>query len=287
MSRPEVVVVKLSGAALDDPAAHGPLWAALASLHQSLTARSGGVIVVHGGGAAVDTHLARLGIRSERIDGLRVTPEDHMPIIAGVLAGTVNKALVRSLRLASAPAAGLSLIDAGVRCHRVTPRGLDLGRVGTVDDGGCGPLLALLRAGILPVLSSIGDDDDGLLNVNADDASAGIARLMRARTLALLSDVAGVLDADGEPIATLDPAQAEALIEAGVIRAGMIAKVRAALGAAREAGCPVRIASFLDPTSIPQLGDRLGPGDRLGTEILASTAGPTATDTHAATGRRP
>jgi acetylglutamate kinase len=200
----------------------------------------------------VDRQLARLGIVTERIEGIRITPPDAIEEIVGVLAGRVNTRLVGMVAAAGGQPVGLSLGDGGLcACRKATRYPFDPGAVGEIDGGDPSVITALLEAGFLPVVSSIGLDADGsFLNVNADDAAAAIARIVGARELALLTDVSGVLDADRRVIPTLDRAAIERLVADGTITGGMIAKVRGALDAAERAGVPVTIASWKDPASL-------------------------------------
>jgi acetylglutamate kinase len=252
-------VVKLGGALLDRPESAQPFFAALARLHRE---RSEGVVVVHGGGAAVDRHLTALGYASERREGIRLTPPEQIDAIAGVLAGSMNKRLVGLLRSLGLPAVGLCLGEAGVvECRKTTAFAFDPGRVGEVCGGRPRLVEVLLAEGFLPVLSSIGlDDEGGLLNVNADDAAAGLARVLEARELVLLTDVPGVLGPDGSLLPRLDAARIAEGIEEGWIAGGMIAKVRGALAAAQAARVPVRIASWSDPAALLALVEGRGDG---------------------------
>ncbi len=260
-------ILKIGGTTLEAQAADNSLWLALLSLHQRLSAQGSGVIVVHGGGKAVDALLAKLDMPTRREQGLRITPPDQMEIIAGVLAGTINKRLVGLINAAalaanhSARAVGLCLGDGDAFPTRRLQLSFDPGRVGEVSppptahpSPASPPLLrALLASGFLPVLSSIGiDAQGGLLNVNADDAAAGIARSVRASTLALLTDVPGVKGEDGSVIPTLREPEAESLIARGIISGGMIPKVRSALATAHATRCPVVVLSA-DPTQVQDL----------------------------------
>lgn len=242
-------VVKLGGALLDRPESAGAFFDAIARLHRE---RREGVVIVHGGGAAVDRHLAALGFASERREGIRLTPPEQMDAIAGVLAGTMNKRLVGMLRSLGLPAVGLCLGEAGVaECRKTTAFAFDPGRVGEICGGRPRLLEVLLAEGFLPVLSSIGlDAAGGLLNVNADDAAAGIARVLGARELVLLTDVPGVLGPHGAMLDRIDAETIARGIDEGWISGGMIAKVRGALGAAEAARVPVRIASWAEPSAI-------------------------------------
>jgi acetylglutamate kinase len=161
---------------------------------------------------------------------------------------------------------GLSLGDAQLLPTTLTrsPGGADLGRVGRVLPG-ASPLLRLLLGNrYLPVVCSIGLDDRGeALNINADDAAAGLAQSLGARALVLLTDVPAVLDEQKRPIASLDRTAIDALIGRGVISGGMIPKVRAALAAASGSRVPAYIASWNQPGDLV----RLARGEHIGTRI--------------------
>jgi acetylglutamate kinase len=259
-SRP--LVVKIGGAGVDDPSAMTDLWRAIAETHRILR---GQLVLVHGGGRAVDEQLQRLGMTTNRRDGIRITPPDHVDQIAGVLAGRINKLLVGALQRHQIRAAGLCLGDgAAIRTAPALGLGFDAGRVGEVV-GGDGALLRLmLLEGILPVLCSIGLDDGGrLLNVNADDAAAGVARILHARALVLLTDVPGIRNEHGDTIPSLSAPAVEELIARGVIAGGMIPKARAAAAAAKTAAAPAIIASFNAPQDLVALARGTGAGTRI------------------------
>ncbi len=259
------LVIKLGGAAVDSSIELDDLYAAIVQLHRTLP---NGVVVVHGGGAAVDQHLDRLGLVSDRHDGIRITPADHIDEIVGVLAGRVNKGLVARLQRCGAEAVGLCLGDGHIaQISKVTDLPIDPGRVGEVTGGNARLITLLLSEGFLPVLASIGFDHEGqTLNVNADTAAAGIARLLNASSLLFLTDTPGVLDRDGALIESLSPIEIEAAIESGEIQGGMIAKVRSAALASTAADIPVTIASWNDPETLTELTK----GAAVGTRILPS-----------------
>lgn len=268
------LVVKLGGALLDDAAAFGSVFDALGRLHRTLP---GGLVIVHGGGKAVDRHLDRLGLATERREGIRITPPEVVEQVTGVLAGQMNTQLLGLLLARGVPAVGLTLSD-GFLSHaaRCTKYAFDPGCVGELTHGDGALITHLLAGGYLPVLSSIGIDalhGGGLLNINADDAAAQIACILQARGLLLLTDVPGVRGADGQTIAELTPAQAEALIASNVITGGMITKVRGAVGTANASGVPVVIASWADPAALGALAT----GGRVGTAVVpAPRANPPA-----------
>jgi acetylglutamate kinase len=259
------IVIKIGGVALEQQRAAPALWRALLALH----AKSG-VVLVHGGGKAVDGLLAKLSMPTERREGIRITPPDQMDVIAGVLAGTVNKSLVGTINGASEgtrAAVGLCLGDGGaVRAFKATRFSFDPGSVGDVDIASTqGRLIAtLLHDGFMPVLSSIGIDDAGaLLNINADDAAAALAKALNASALVLLTDVPGVKDARGQIMPALDHAGIERMIASGEISGGMIPKVRAALETARVIGASVTIMSGADTSAL----ERWAKGEAVGTRV--------------------
>ncbi|MBK7406556.1 MAG: acetylglutamate kinase [Phycisphaerales bacterium] len=271
------IVVKLGGRALDEASSRPALWDALATLAKSAP---GGLVLVHGGGGAVDAHLARLGLTSERRAGLRVTPESEIAEVVAVLRGVVNTQLVGLLEARGAPSAGLGLSDGGAcRCEKHAPDGIDLGRVGRVAPrGGADGALwrTLLGAGVTPVLSSIGLDHMGRpLNVNADDAALGVAQILCAGALVLLTDVPGILDGDKRLIEEIDTDGIESLIASGVISGGMIPKARAAAGAAEASGVPTIIASWDAPERLAPLAS----GGRAGTRVVSRRRRPVGSGT--------
>ncbi len=260
------LVVKIGGAALDEPEACPWLWPAIANLHRSL---AGGIVLVHGGGKAVDRHLDKLGFRTQRRDGIRITPDDQIHEVVAVLAGKVNKALTGLIQSCGVPAVGLCLGD-GRTCTTVKAQGFgfDPGRVGEVTDGDPTLLHAILDSGCLPVIAPIGFDEAGLpLNVNADDAAGAIVAIVGAAALVLLTDVPGVLDESGNVVGQLGPDDVERLIQEGVIHGGMIPKVRGAQKAAQAANAPAIIASWTNADALT----RLARGQSVGTQILPAS----------------
>lgn len=265
------VVIKLGGAAIDDAHAIAPLWDAIATLTGTC---AGGVVLVHGGGAAVDAHLARLNMVSERRAGLRVTPDNQIGEVVAVLRGSVNTRLVGLLCARGVAAVGLGLSDGGACvCEKHEPDGVDLGRVGKVagqtepgdtNTSRGGLWRELLATGHVPVLCSIGLDIRGEpLNVNADDAASAVAGILHASMLVLLTDVPGVLDRDGSIIETTDHDGIERRIADGTIVGGMIPKARAAAASAEASGVPTVIASWKHLDRFASLGRGSHPGTQI------------------------
>ena len=276
--RPAPLVVKLGGALLDDAAQFPQVFDALARMHQL---HAGGLVIVHGGGKAVDRQLERVGLHTERREGIRITPPEAVEQVTAVLAGAMNTQLLGLLLSRGVSAVGLTLSDGhlsrAVKTQRFT---FDPGRVGELVGGDGALVHHLLSGGFLPVLSSIAVcEAGGFLNVNADDAAAQLAGILHAQGLLLLTDVPGVKDANGQVIAELTASAAETLIADGTVTGGMIAKVRGALDAAQRAGVPVVIASWCDPAAL----EALATGAAIGTRVLPSASVASATSATFAT----
>lgn len=252
MSGAGPIVIKLGGAAVESPASAVEVLRAIAGLCRAAPGR---VVLVHGGGKAIDQHLSRLGIKSSRREGLRVTGDEEIGEVVAVLAGRVNKAIVAALLTAGVKAAGLCLGDGGLcTATRHAPGGVDLGWVGRVTGGDAALARALLAGGFVPVIAPCAFDEAGrMLNVNGDDAAAGVARVIGAELLVLLTDVAGVLDEQRRVIAQVDGPGIDDLIARGVVTGGMVPKVRAALDAARASGAATLIASWSDASVMGSL----------------------------------
>lgn len=239
-----VVVVKLGGATVDDAEA-------LSRLALDLTlVRQCGVrpVVVHGGGPQINRTLKQLGIESQFEDGQRVTCERTIEVVEMVLAGTVNKRIVSAVQRQGGRAAGLSGRDGRLleTLPRKTADGADLGFVGTPKNVDPKIVIDLLKSDFIPIIAPLGWGADGhAYNVNADVAAGAVAAAIKAKRLLLLTDVGGVLDAEGSLVPSVDLAQTEKLIESGTVSGGMIPKLRTACEAV-ETG--VEAAVILDGT---------------------------------------
>ncbi|MDA0803585.1 MAG: acetylglutamate kinase [Planctomycetota bacterium] len=259
------IIIKVGGAVLDDATSLGRMLDAVAAMHR---AQPGSVVLVHGGGAAIERALTALGMTTMKRHGIRVTPPEQMPVIAGVLGGTVNATLVSGLLMRGVNAQGMRLLDGALAaCERVDPS-LEVGEVGRVVGGDPTVVRAILAAGTLPVIASIGATRNGaLLNVNADDAAAALVSVLGARGLALLTDVAGIRGPDGTVATSLDAAHIDEWISLGIIHGGMVPKVKGALAAAAASGAPVTIASWQDADALAALAQ----GHAAGTTIACPT----------------
>ncbi|MCY9872759.1 MULTISPECIES: acetylglutamate kinase [Vibrio] len=242
------LVIKLGGAALSCSQTLGQLFAAISD-YQKQAQRE--IVIVHGGGYLVDDLMKQLNLPTVKKQGLRVTPYDQIPLIAGALAGTANKLLQGDAIKAGINAVGLSLADGGL-CE-VSELDPELGAVGSAKPGNPAVLQAVLKTGALPIISSIGLDNQGqLMNINADQAAVAVAGALDAE-LVLLSDVSGVLDGKGHLLPSLTQQEADALIEGKVITDGMIVKVQAALEAANDLGRPIEVATWRYPNKLVEL----------------------------------
>jgi acetylglutamate kinase len=205
-------------------------------------------VVVHGGGPQIGSMLKRLGVESRFVDGLRVTDAETARIAEMVLAGSINKEIVSWIGRAGGRAVGISGKDAGlVQAEKVgssrdadrlqgIERHVDLGFVGEPVAVDRRIIDTLSADGIIPVIAPIGIGADGhTYNINADTMAGAIAAALGAARFFLLTDVAGVLDKQGELLTDLDPPQVRALRDDGTITGGMIPKLETCV-AAVEAG---------------------------------------------------
>lgn len=194
------------------------------------------VILVHGGGPEISAMLKKLSIESHFENGLRVTDDDTMEVVQMVLAGKVNKSLAADLSALGGRAVGLCGIDGGlIKVHQKSEK---LGHVGEIDEINTKILDDLLDGGFIPVISSIGIDDDGNpYNINADTAAAKIAAALHAESMVVMSNINGVLrdkDDENSLISQMSLADAEELKKSGIIAGGMIPKVDCCTNSVKE-----------------------------------------------------
>ena len=200
-------------------------------------------IVVHGGGPQIGQMLERLKVQSEFVDGLRVTDAATDEIVEMVLSGSINKQIVSAINAAGGTAIGLSGKDGGLiqaTKLRRTKRDeesniekiLDLGFVGEPNLVNPQILTSLERSGMIPVIAPIGLGVDGqTYNINADTVAGAIAAAVGASRLLLLTDVAGVLDKDGNLLTDLSTERVRELQKDGTIYGGMIPKLETCVNA--------------------------------------------------------
>ncbi|HHY55135.1 MAG TPA: acetylglutamate kinase [Chloroflexi bacterium] len=227
-----IVVLKVGGNELDDPDFLVGLVNAVAAVRNEGHAP----VIVHGGGKAVTDLQTRLGLKEQRVEGLRVTDAASMDVVEMVLSGLMNKRIVRALVNAGMRAAGISGVDDGtIYVEKMWHPLGDLGRVGEVQDVDDHLLRTLIAADIIPVVSpvSFGALDALSYNVNADHAATAIAAKLGAIKLVFISNVPGILVAD-RVVRAVTASQAEQWIDEGIIFGGMIPKVRSAVEAVRN-----------------------------------------------------
>ena len=209
-------------------------------------------VVVHGGGPQIGAMLKKLGVESTFVDGLRVTDKATAEIAEMVLSGAINKQLVGWIARAGGKAIGLSGKDGNLvtatKLERTAKdpdsnieQALDLGFVGEPTHVDTAVIDTAIAAGMIPIVAPIGSGMDGhTYNINADTMAGALAAALGAARLFLLTDVAGVLDKQGELLTDLDPADIARLREDGTIGGGMIPKLETCVHAV-EGGCDAAV----------------------------------------------
>jgi acetylglutamate kinase len=231
----ETFVIKYGGHAMTDPA----LREGFARDVVLLKFVGINPVVVHGGGPQIDEQLKRLGIESQRVDGLRITDDATMQVVEMVLGGTINKEIVAMIGRQGGRAVGLSGVDDQLLLAEKLPKVqtrsgalVDTGRVGEICRVRPEVVQSLVQAGLIPVIAPLGIDESGRsLNLNADTAAGALAAALNAEKLLLMTDTPGVRGADGKLIQSLDEHESARLRRDGVIDGGMIPKVQCALEA--------------------------------------------------------
>ena len=210
------------------------------------------VVLVHGGGPEISKGLKAIGKESKFVNGLRVTDEETIDVVTEVLAGKVNKNLVKQLNLAGGHAIGLSGLDDGL--IEAKPIADELGFVGQIIDVNTNILLDTLDMGYIPVVSTIGYDSKGnVYNINADTAAARIAGALNAEKFIAMTDIKGVLADKNDPsslLKTINVSELKQLEKAGIIDGGMIPKVQCCVEAIRRGVKNVVIIDGRVPHSI-------------------------------------
>jgi len=210
------------------------------------------VVVVHGGGPQIGAMLKTMGVESRFVDGLRITDKATAQVAEMVLSGAINKEIVGWIAKAGGKAMGVSGKDGGMVTARKVERTrkdpdslieqvVDLGFVGEPEKIDISVIETISAAGMIPVIAPIAPGPDGqTYNVNADTMAGAIAAALGASRLFLLTDVAGVLDKQGQLLTDLTPAAIEGLKADGTISGGMIPKLETCIHAV-EAGCEAAV----------------------------------------------
>ena len=257
-------LLKLGGELLEDAAAMRAMAVAVRKL-----AGTQRVIVVHGGGRAIDAELRLRGIQPVFVDGLRVTDAPTLDSVVSVLAGRTNTAFVGALHAAGVRAVGLTGADAGIGLSRpaahftsAAGESVDLGLVGQPTGGPVTLLQDLTALGYVPVIASIGVTSDGtLLNVNADTLAGHLAGAIRADRLLIAGGTPGVLDATGATIAAMTTDDVDAMIASGTAHSGMVAKLTA---------CRAALTAGVNDVAVVSGRGAMDFDSAMGTRVLAA-----------------
>jgi acetylglutamate kinase len=237
----KTIVVKFGGNAMVDPLLHESF--ARDVVLMKLVGMN--PVVVHGGGPQIGALLQKLNIRTDFVDGMRVTDSQTMDVVEMVLGGSVNKEIVSSINRNGGKAIGVTGKDGQmIRAHKLivsrpgpeldAPEIIDIGHVGEVDQIDTEVLNVILESNFIPVIAPIGVGEDGsTYNINADLVAGKLAEVMRAEKLMLLTNVAGLLDKNGQILTGLTTRQVDDLIADGTISGGMLPKIRCALDAVK------------------------------------------------------
>ncbi len=185
------------------------------------------LVIIHGGGPQLDEALRAIDGEPQKIDGLRVTSAAAANAAAETMDG-LGLALAHALNELGVPA---THIGSDTGCFQAVVKDDRLGRVGTVTDVVTAPIRHALRRNGVAIVTPVGQDAIGPLNVNADEGACVAAMTLRADAMLLATDVPAVLDADGKPITQVTDAEMEHLIASGVVKGGMVPKVRNAMEA--------------------------------------------------------
>lgn len=242
-----IMVVKYGGAAMED----AELCKSVLTDIELLKLMGVRVVLVHGGGKAINALLAKLELPVRFEDGLRVTDDATMEAVAEVLIGKVNQELVWLLNEYGANAVGISGADGKtLKCKQTNPK---LGHVGEVVSVNTDLIEGVLERGYIPVIASVGCGPDGLYNVNADIAASKVAQALGAHTLAYLTDVDGLYGEIGNEeslISSLTRLECHLILESGELTSGMIPKI-ASIAEALDAGVhDVRIMNGTFPHAL-------------------------------------
>jgi acetylglutamate kinase len=233
------IVVKYGGNAMTDLElqrhfAHDVVMLKLVGMHP---------VVVHGGGPQIEQRLQQLGIKSEFVQGMRVTDAETMDVVEMVLGGTVNKDIVTLINQAGGKAVGLTGQDGGfIRAKKLLMPNkdkpdemLDIGQVGDIEAIDPAVIGTLEAGGFIPVVAPIGVGAAGeSYNINADVVAGKLAEILKAEKLVLLTNIPGVLDKSGKLLTNITPRDIDDMVADGTLSGGMLPKISSALDAARS-----------------------------------------------------
>ena len=232
----KIVVVKYGGNAMISENLRRAVLSDIVLLHQVGIQ----VVVVHGGGPEISSMLKKIGKEGVFVNGLRYTDEETMDIVQQVLCGKVSKDLVSLIDAYGGKAMGLCGMDGRMlEAVKKSGDGFDYGFVGDITNVNCQPILDVLVAGYIPVISSVEAGADGAkcYNINADTAAAQVAAGLGAEKLVILTDVLGLLRDVNDPdtlISKCRVSEVPVLVKEGIIKGGMIPKIQCCVEAVRR-----------------------------------------------------
>ena len=244
-----IVVIKYGGHAMENSELRGVFYDDIACLYRDVGITP---VVVHGGGPQIQKMLTNLSVKSNFIDGLRVTDDATMEIAQMVLCGTINKEIASriSQRDGVVGAFGLSGLDSGL--IKAVRKDVRLGLVGEPVSVNADIIHRMISMGIIPIIAPVGTDKDsgGSLNINADTAAGAVAEALGADYFLLLTDIVGVLDKDKVLIERIPVDRFQSLKDDGTITGGMIPKLETAVQAVRAGVGAVSIMDGRVPHSV-------------------------------------
>lgn len=225
-------------------------------------------VIVHGGGPAISETLTKLGIETEFVNGLRKTNDAVLDVVEMVLAGQINKTIVRKIQQSGAKALGLSGVDGGLIHAEPVSNAEEVGFVGDVTDVNAEVIEGVIAMGYMPVIAPIGLDAGGQrYNINADTAAGAVASHLGVEQMIVVTDVPGIMrTVDGEKVVlpSVKVAEIEDMIATGEIYGGMIPKVRAAIQCIQGRVREVVIVSGTEPEVLSKVLN----GSAVGTRIV-------------------
>lgn len=252
------VVVKFGGNAMVDPKLHESFARDIVLM--KLVGMN--PVVVHGGGPQIGSLLEKLGIETRFVDGMRVTDTETMDVVEMVLGGSVNKEIVSSINRNGGKAIGVSGKDGHlIRAERISVERhspelnateiIDIGQVGAVRQIDRAMLDLILDSNFIPVIAPIGADDEGnTYNINADLVAGKLAQVLQAEKLMLLTNVAGLMDAEGSVLTGLSAGRVDELITEGTVKGGMLPKISCALEAVKSGVASAHIVDGRVPHAV-------------------------------------
>lgn len=224
-------------------------------------------VIVHGGGPAISETLGKLGIESSFVSGLRVTTEEVLDVVEMVLAGRINKEIVRKIGASGARALGLSGVDGQLLLSKPVANSDEIGYVGEVTEVKADIIEGVMAMGYIPVIAPIGIDEAAQrYNINADTAAGALASQLGVERMIVVTDVPGIMrTVDGEKrvLPTVTVAEIDEMIDSGEIYGGMIPKVRAAVQCIQGRVREVVIVSGEEPNVLSRVVKEGGIGTRI------------------------